>query len=144
MSAYVLDRENFVKIAGFLAMHGESGPIGNRWLHVCHPDVQALKNGGYYLTAAEAVNILIMGNIESVAYRYNAALDVMQLISDRDLFPRGFVPNAVDLFGILRSLQYQSCERDDYQQSVAYAVLIQVLWRAAKVAADQANAPAWA
>lgn len=144
MSAYVLQREKFVAIAMFIARCADSGPIGDRWLHVCHPDVQAMKAGGYYLTAAEAVNILIEGNGESVGYRYNELPTLLPPITSKDLFPGGKVPQGVEMFGILRSLQYQSCEKDDYRESAAYAVLIAVLWLAAAKAAAQAGAEEWA
>lgn len=144
MSAYVLQRESFVAIAMFIARCAESGPIGDRWIHVCHPDVQALKAGGYYLTAAEAVNILIEGNGESVGYRYNELPTLLPPITQRDLFPGAAVPRGVEMFGILRSLQYQSCEKPDYRESAAYAVLISVLWLAGNKAAEQAGAETWA
>ena len=146
MSAYVLDRECFVAIAKFIAKNAEAGPIGAHWLWVYHPDAAALPSAhSYYITACEAANALLIGNLESVSHRYGEPLDTVPVITAADLrADRGKCPAATDMFGILRSLRYQSCERDDYEASLAHAVLISVLWLAGATAAEDAGAEAWA
>jgi hypothetical protein len=141
MSAYVLDRKHFITIAKFVRAHGDGG--GDRNLWVFHPEIRAIKGqDADYLGALEVANILLLANLESVAHRYSTLLDSELPIREQELY--GPPPKAVELFGILRSLRYQSCERDDYNDSLAYAVLIAVLWKAGEVAAKQANADEWA
>lgn len=146
MSAYVLDRCHFVTIAKFIARRADAGPTGSAWMHVFHPEALALRGAhDYYITAIEAANALLIGNLESVSHRYSEQLETVSVITAKDLSAdRGKFPDATDMFGILRSLKYQSCERDDYPASLAHAVLIEVLWLAGKVAAEHAGAEAWA
>lgn len=136
MSAYVLDRTHFLALACFAAKHA-----GREGLWVYHPDTRAL-NGNYYLTPKQVGNTLMLGNLESVAGRYKEQLDPMAPLHDREVQPAK-APAAVALFGVLRSLKYQSCEPDDYATSLAYATLLALLWKAAEVAAAEAGAPAW-
>ena len=143
MSAYVLPRSNFVEIAAFI----ENAPRARherKAIYVYHPDVAALKGGDYYLSPIEAANILLQANIESVVYRYDeSAREEVKPIHDADI-RRAKPARGVDMFGPLRILQYQSCERDDYHASVGYAVLIAVLWLAGETAAKEAGAREWA
>lgn len=142
MSAYVLPRSSFVEIARFINAH--TSGRNDRGLHVYHPEVATLKGpNNYYLSAIEATNILLVENLESVAYRYSCELEDVKVITSRDI-GAGRSPRAVDMFGPLRSLQYQSCDRDTYEQSVAKAVLISVLWLAGETAAKDAGAREWA
>lgn len=137
MSAYVLDRSNFVTLACFAAKHA-----GREGLWVHHPDTHAL-NGSYYLTPLQVGNVLMMGNLESVAGRYKEQLADMPPLREREVQP-GKAPEAVELFGILRSLDYQSCEPADYETSHARATILALLWKAAAVAAEEAGVPDWA
>lgn len=144
MSAYVMKREKFVQVANFVRIHGEGGPIGDRWLHVFHPETQALTGRtDYYVDAAKVANTLLLGNLESVAARYNNMLEPERFITERDLGPHNKTPQGVDMFGILRCMRYQSCEVDKYEDTLAHAMLLAVLWVAGSVAAEQAGAEAW-
>lgn len=136
MSAYVLDRKNFIAIARFIRQYGEP----RRGIHVYRPEFAATS---HYVNAIDAANLLFLGNLESVSHRYQELMEDFSPITDNDL--RGYErPLPMDMFGILRSLQYQSCERDDYNDSAAYQILISVLWLAGEKAAELAGAESWA
>jgi hypothetical protein len=138
MSAYILDRKHFVAIAKFIDVHSDKQAA--RTIHVYHPDLAATS---YRIQAGEAATLLLLGNMESVAYRYKEMLADFAPITDREWY-RTAALEPVQMFGVLRSLQYQSCEVADYEKTVAYAILIQVLWLAGAAAAELAGAEAWA
>lgn len=118
MSAYVLDREHFVAIAAFLRANGHA--TGTSRLYHYEPNRPSQEN---YYEPERIANVLMAQNLRSVAYRYSEDEQAMEPVTDtecRTLARNGPVPTPGRINGILRSLQYQSCETDDYYTSEAF------------------------
>ena len=138
MSAYVLARSNFITIARFAQRYCNT-PHG-QGLHVYHPGNADPNNR---IAPLDVANTLLNANLMSVAYRYKEDPENVPPIRAAEVGPHG-APKPVDMIGILRSLQYQSCERDAYNESLGNATLIALLWKVATVIAEEAGAETWA
>ena len=138
MSAYVLPRERFVDLANFIAKHCSSPHA--KGLHVYHP---GNLDPRHRMDAVTAANALLNANLMSVAYRYKEDPDNVAPIRASEV-KAAQAQDPLALVGVLSSLQYQSCERDDYDESLGKAVLISLLWKVAGTAAEQASQYEWA
>lgn len=133
MSAYLTDPDKIHALAYYareLCQHGEF--YGN-------PQTS---------DAAAIACVLARENIRSVRARYDGAAPYLD--SDDCQYFSGWsygdyisecansdarAPSPADLVDIVKEYTYQSCESDDYYQSLAYCVLCRIMWDIA----DKAN-----
>jgi hypothetical protein len=89
--------------------------------------------------ASNLANTLKRENIRSVNYRYNQRHH-FKPCDLSDALPVGAGDGhyrAVDLLQLAECLDYQSCERDDYEKSVAYRELQRIIAQFKELAARQ-------
>lgn len=74
-------------------------------------------------TLQEHANLLMRENIRSVNYRYNERTKFAPVKFEVDPAVVAAMYTAADLNQLARCLDYQSCERPDWERSKAYALL---------------------
>lgn len=130
MSAFVCSRETFVQLAAYVTRpRGGSGPILDpRYLAYCGQHGQQaaqLCNGMRGAEFATAIaRLLYWENVRSVGCRY--ANDTCECdppaVDFYDIEQASGIP-AVDVLKMAQCLEYQSCESDDWESTLAYGVL---------------------
>lgn len=131
MSAYICNPKHFAVLGHFAAQR----PLGARnvdeeWLS------HKLKNseilGITDLEYADLIaNILYQENIRSVLYRYKhcdlqsapGPIDKPEVISVDDWRRSELKRTPVEILAACEGLEYQSCETEDYEDSIAYKIL---------------------
>ena len=85
----------------------------------------------YHVSREEAAKLLAEANISSVEYRYKDLIGCsvkafLSMDSNEEYIAEcqeeftGPLPSAVGVIKLLNSLDYQSCEREDWEESLAY------------------------
>jgi len=82
-------------------------------------------------TLDKVATILAQENLDSVSYRYNSEPEVPEdqfyiaacKLAAKEANPRHDPTNSVDMAKTLNCLEYQSCERPDWYQSLAFKIL---------------------
>lgn len=88
----------------------------------------------YNVTPEEAAKVLAEANIASVEYRYpdligSSVRAFLSLESNEEYVKEcqeefaGPLPTATGVIKLINSLDYQSCEREDWEESLAYQYL---------------------
>lgn len=136
MSAYICSEPHFKALAMF-AVAREHGSIrvDPRYIPGAQPPAEWVSYNDRSALATYYANVLYMENIRSVAKRYrNEPLQDLPgphekpehiAVTDREL-PRFEVYSKlapVDILKMCAGLEYQSCETDDYQSTLAYRLL---------------------
>ena len=120
MSAYVISDRYFQRIGAFVA----------------GLDRQGLWVDGALRSPQEVMDILLRENIRSVNIRYGDS-DEFKPVKLRRGIP---TPSPLELQGPLESLEYQSCESDDWERTMAYRVIHELRSEMLKVLANRERA----
>jgi hypothetical protein len=133
MSAYVCDEDHIKTLAMFAASrgrHGQSGNVPEYWLR--HFGGKDMSGHTPAEVATYFAQVLLDENIRSVAYRYqDSDLDNLPgpvptpreiTVTDSDMHKAREI-NPLQLLKMCACLNYQSCESEDWRQTVAYTLL---------------------
>ena len=134
MSAYLTDMEKIATLASYAKPACEYGAT----------------YGNILTSSAERIaEVLALENIRSIRARYHRAERPYKLDDDCEYFEGmtygDYIEQCKDIvnenatefvdaeiMAILREYDYQSCETDDYHESLAYTILCQVVWKLAR------------
>ena len=135
MSAFVCSPEHFKALAIFAAsrIHGR-WRVDPRYIKgLSHPSPVGIENLTREALATLYADTLYRENVRSVEHRYpNSARDDLPGpvadvghvdISSRDLMKTGLALKPVQLLKLCACVAYQSCETDDWESTVAFALL---------------------
>lgn len=116
MSAYICNPEHIGALAAFAA-HPKTGSVISECLG---PEINPI---GRAILVAE---LLMRGNIESVAYRYNEkpAPPVDEFIASAEEYAAYYIRHPptlrpIDIIRMVECLDYQSCEPPNWNESLA-------------------------
>jgi hypothetical protein len=135
MSAFVCGPDHFKALALFASR--QIGGYGAGRLTVDPRYVRGLPESAHGFRGTQLAevyaNILYEENVRSVSARYpNDSIDNLPgpihkpatiQIAGRDIVNDGYRLKPVDILSMCNCLEYQSCETDDWQQTLAYRLL---------------------
>lgn len=145
MSAYICGPDHFIAIAVFAASRdvGRDWRVDPRYVEgLTHQEakMRGLENFNDYELATLYADTLFQENIRSVRARYPddkrddlpgpCILPLHMLVKTEHFVHATWRRSPVEVLVMLDSLEYQSCETEDWQQTVAYR-LLQAIRRAA-------------
>jgi len=140
MSAFICSDEHFVELAASMAGETSHFPYAFPG-QFAEGDTDAQR-------CTRIANILKNENVRSVQYRYNhreaddlpgAASDQL-VVTQQDINMRE-VTDPVHILGMCRCLDYQSCENEDWDGTLAFKVLHQIRCEAITKLPGMENAP---
>jgi hypothetical protein len=135
MSAYICNPEHFVAL-GIFASARVSKYAGGGHLRVDPRYVDGLRDtetNGQAELATLYADILYQENVKSVLARYPS--DTLQSapgrcekphhinVSNKQIVDHRYTVKPIDVLSMCNCLEYQSCETEEYRQSVAWALL---------------------
>lgn len=145
MSAFICSKDHFVVLACFAATRRQgSFNVDPRYLQ--HPSSKAhlAIAGGEYSPeelATHYAQVLYEANCKSVDHRYSETNERDKIVI-QDICQRDDIPALVILKGC-NCLNYQSCERDDWEQSAAFEILQHIKDAAIRCLPGYDNASGW-
>lgn len=137
MSAFICGQDHFIAIAVFAAnRHRSEWRVDPRYVEgLTHPEagLRGLENFNDYELATLYADTLFQENIRSVRARYpeekrddlpGPCILPLHIVVRSEHFALGkWRRSPVEILVMLDSLEYQSCETDDWKETVAYRLL---------------------
>lgn len=130
MSAFICNDDHFKALAIFAATRTAGGwTVDPRYVKgLTHPQAaeRGLENFCDFELATLYANVLRAENIRSVEhrYRYEEGERLVRIkVSDREMYLPALKPGPVAVLKMCDCLDYQSCETDDWEATVAYRLL---------------------